>query len=66
MKALVALVRDRYIQLQRTAYIEDGWFIRIEGKDIALFEITHGGGNLNYIGSFETVMEAIDYGETLT
>lgn len=48
------------IIIQKSQYIEDGWFIEINGREITLFEIPLYGGAEHKIKDFLTISEAID------
>lgn len=66
MKKLVLYVKRDSILVQRAEYIDNGWFIEIVGSKNQLYEIPDGGGKPIFIGEYETLMEAICRGETLT
>lgn len=58
-------VKDDYIEIQESDYIEHGCVIRIDGEVILLLEIPYGGGEEVLIGYFKTLKEAINYSKTL-
>lgn len=60
------LVRDEKIQIQEAEYIEDGWYIVIAENVITLFEIPLYGGQERLIGTYQTIIEAINVGNSLT
>lgn len=66
MEKYVAIVKNAKIIIQKAEYIEDGFYIEIEGKKITLFEIPMFGGEEKEIGEFATVIEAIEKIKTLT
>lgn len=65
-RTLIAQVRDNKITLQKANYVEDGNLIKIDGNKIELYEIPCGGGYENFVGKFNTIIEAIAEGDTLT
>ena len=65
-RTLVAHIKDNEITLQKSDYVEDGNLIKINGNKIELYEIPYGGGTEIYIGEFDTIIEAIAKGNTLT
>ena len=66
MEKLILYVKEDYLQIQRAEYIEDGWFIRIYGTKVKLYEIPYGGGKENNVGVFESIQDALDYRISLT
>ncbi len=65
-RKLIAHIRDNKITLQKADYVEDGSLIKIDGNKIELYEIPYGGGDEILIGKFNTIIEAIAKGDTLT
>ena len=66
MDKLVLYINGNKIQIQRYDYIEDGWYVIVNGQKNQLYEIPQGGGDAIYIGEYETLLEAIKQGESLT
>lgn len=66
MEKLVLYINGNKIQVQQADYIEDGWFVVVTGNKNQLYEIPQGGGEAIYIKEYETLLEAIRYGESLT
>lgn len=66
MEKFSCFLKDDKIIIQEADYIEDGCYIEIIGKDISLYEIPYGGGEVMCIGKFESLIEAIDYSKTLS
>jgi len=46
------------LMIQRADYIEDGWFIEIDGSYFRLYEIPPGGGKAELIRIYKTFQEA--------
>jgi len=63
---LIAYIKENKIIIQKADYIEDGWYIEIEGSIITLFEIPTGGGEESVIGCYDTILEAVNAGKLLT
>lgn len=57
---------DNKITIQEADYIEDGWYIEIVGKEVILYEIPLFGGQEVMVGSYETILHAINRGKELT
>lgn len=66
MEKYIAYIKDGIITIQRSTYIEDGWFIEINKNIISLIEIPYGGGEPIDVGTYNTLLEAIQVGESLT
>lgn len=66
MEKYVLILKGDKIQIQKAAYIEDGFYIEVIGGDITLFEIPLYGGEEREVGKFNTLIEAFKYAETLT
>jgi hypothetical protein len=66
MEKLVLYINGNKIQVQRADYIEDGWYVVVNGDKIQLYEIPLGGGEAIFIGEHKTLLEAIRKGEALT
>jgi len=52
--------------VQRADYIEDGWYVLIEGATIKLMCIPYGGGEEEYVEEHDSLLEAIEAGKALT
>jgi hypothetical protein len=66
MEKLVLYINGNKIQVQRADYIEDGWYVVVNGDKNQLYEIQLGGGEAIYIGEYKTLLEAIRQGEAIT
>ena len=66
MEKLVLYINGNKIQVQRADYIDDGWYVVVNGNKNQLYEIPQGGGEAIYIAEYETLLEAIRQGEALT
>jgi len=66
MRKLITYVKDGIITIQQAEYQEDGWYISVKGSAITLFEIPYGGGKETVIGVYDTIIEAINVGKSLT
>lgn len=66
MEKLTLYIIGNKIQIQRSDYIEDGWYVVVNGSKNQLYEIPQGGGDAIYIGEYATLLEAIRQGESLT
>jgi hypothetical protein len=65
-RKLIAHIKNNIITLQEADYIEDGNLIKVDGNKIELYEIPYAGGDEIFIGKFNTIIEAIAKGDTLT
>ena len=63
---LTTYINGDIVTIQRADYIEHGWYIEINGKEITLYEIPYGGGKPCKINKYESISEAIKAGEALT
>jgi hypothetical protein len=63
---MVAHIKDNIIYLQKTDYIEDGSIIEINGSKITLPVIPLYGGEIQLIGEYKTIIEAIAESDELT
>lgn len=59
-------IQNGIIVIQQAKYIEHGWFVYIENNVIELKEIPYGGGQEIHVGTFTSIEEAINAGESLT
>jgi len=66
MRKLTTYIKGNEIIIQRADYIEDGWFIEIIDSTITLYEIPLFGGKESKIGIYNTIIEAINAGDSLT
>ena len=66
MDNYVLLRHGNTITIQEADYIEDGWYIEIEGSTITLYEIPLFGGEPQKIGVYSSIIEAMDKGNSLT
>ena len=66
MDKYIMMIENDKVTIQSFEYIEDGFFIEIKGSVISLFEIPQFGGEVQTIGNFKTVIEAINAGKALT
>lgn len=66
MEKLITYIKGETIIIQRADYIEDGWYVEIFKDKITLFEIPQGGGEPFFVERFDTVLEAIKKGQSLT
>lgn len=58
---LFSTYEDGIITIQPKDYIEDGWYIEIDGGDHNVYEIPEGGGDTQYMRRFDTLHEAMCY-----
>ncbi len=65
-KWIMFIKEDGKIIIQEAEYIEDGFYIEIDGAEITLFEIPQFGGEVSEIGKFTTIIDAINFSKTLT
>lgn len=65
MEKLSLIIIGNKIQIQRSDYIEDGWYILVNKDKIQLYEILFGGGEPIFIGEYKTLIEAITQGKNL-
>jgi hypothetical protein len=63
---MIAHIKDNIIYLQKTDYIEDGSIIEINGSKITLHVIPLYGGEIQLIGEYKTIIEAIAESDELT
>ena len=67
MRKLTLYIHDNNkIQIQRADYIEDGWFIEIKDNMFLVYEIPQGGGNDEFIGTYDSLLSAIEKAEKLS
>jgi hypothetical protein len=66
IEKLAAYIDDGKLVIQPSDYIEDGWYVVIEGMSSKLYEIPKGGGNPSLVKTFFTAMDAINAGKALT
>lgn len=67
MEKYVLLINSGTIIIQEAEYIEHGYFIKIEGSEITLYEIYYPGGESEVeVGKFSTLIEAIEHSNKLT
>lgn len=66
MEKYVLLVKDGKVIIQKSEYIEDGWYIEVLDERIILWEIPQFGGEPYIIDEFSTIIQAIQKGESLT
>jgi len=60
-KNFVAIFKDNKLTIQRAKYIEDGWYIEIEGNKFTVYEIPEGGGKEQLIGTFNSIETALGW-----
>ncbi len=66
IERLSAFIEDGKITIQPSDYIEDGWYVVIDGMHSDLYEIPRGGGNASLVKRFYKTMDAIIAGKALT
>jgi len=66
MEKYITYVKDNKVTIQQHQYIDDGWYIEIEDGIITLIEIPLGGGEEQIVDHYDTLIEAINAGKTLT
>ncbi len=66
MNEYILIVNDGKIIIQKSEYIEDGWFIHVLDERIILYEIPQFGGEPYIVDEFSTIIQAIQKGESLT
>lgn len=59
-------VQDEKVIIQEAKYLEHGWFVHIEDEVISLKEIPYGGGKEIHLGTFGSIIEAVNAGKSLT
>jgi hypothetical protein len=57
---------QKYLTLQKSDYIEDGGYIRVEGSEYKAYEIPQYGGNPELIKVCKDIFEAIEVLDGLT
>jgi len=66
MERFIMFLENGKITIQKSEYIDDGWYIEIIGNIITLYEIPLFGGDVQVIGEFGTLIDAINKGNNLT
>jgi len=66
MDKYIMFVKDGKITIQEADYIEDGWYVEVIGGRITLYEIPLHGGKERTIGTYNTILDAINTGNALT
>jgi hypothetical protein len=66
MDKYTMFIRHGKITIQEADYIEDGSYIEVIDNKITLYNIPYGGGKEIKIGTYNTILEAIEYSKTLT
>lgn len=65
VEKLTLYIIGNKIKVQRADYIEDGWYVIVNGGKNQLYEIPQFGGDAIYINEYETLLEAIKQGQLL-
>jgi hypothetical protein len=65
LASLTAHVREDCVILQKSPYIEDGWFIKVIPSQIQLWEISQYGGEAQFYASFPTITAAYKHAVSL-
>lgn len=66
IEKLSAFIDDGKLVIQPADYIEDGWYVVVDGMSSMLYEIPKGGGEASLVKTFYTPMQAIQAGKSLT
>lgn len=59
------LIRDGKITIQIAEYIEFGWYIEVIDEEITLYDIPFHVGKVQKIGSYKTILDAINSAKEL-
>lgn len=66
MEKLILYINGNEIIVQQADYIEHGWRVVIRGRLNYLYEIPYGGGDEIFVSIYDTLLNAIKAGESLT
>jgi len=61
VRSFVAHFKGNILTIQRSDYIDDGWYIEIKGNKFTVYEIPEGGGQEQEIGTFNNIETAFGW-----